>query len=267
VRLGVIGWPVAHSLSPVFQNAALREVGLRDWRYGRLPIPPDLFDETARALPAAGYRGVNVTIPFKAAALALADVPSERARAIGAANTLVFEPGGQITADNTDAPGLIAALPDGAGTVTGCRVLVLGAGGSARAAVWALIEAGAGEVRVWNRDRSRARRLCDELGGRAVERAEPAELLVNCTSVGLNASDALEELPLDPGRLGAFGMVADFVYRDGGAVVTRAAREQGVTVVDGLELLIAQGALSFEQFTGQRAPREAMRAALALGPS
>ena len=107
--LGVCGWPVAHSRSPAMHNAALAEVGV-DWRYLLLPLPPQLFSETVRALPAAGFRGVNVTIPHKEAALALADEATETARAIGAANTLTFGADGTIHADNTDAPGLLAAL-------------------------------------------------------------------------------------------------------------------------------------------------------------
>ena len=111
IRLGVCGWPVAHSRSPQMHNAALAQVlGLDDWRYQLLPLPPHLFTETVKALPAAGFRGVNVTIPHKEAALALADDATETARAIGAANTLTFEPDGAIHADNTDAPGFLHAL-------------------------------------------------------------------------------------------------------------------------------------------------------------
>ncbi len=183
-RLGVLGWPVAHSRSPAMQNAALQAVGLADWRYQLLPVPPDLFDETVKALPRAGFRGANVTIPYKEAALALATDPTPRARAIGAANTITFGDAGQIHADNTDAPALVEALPFAA---AGNTALVLGAGGSARAVVWALVDAGAGEVRVWNRRPERARRLCAELGCAAVDRAAPADLLVNCSPIGLQA--------------------------------------------------------------------------------
>ena len=137
--LGVCGWPVAHSRSPQMHNAALAAVGLADWRYLRLPLPPELFEETVRALPAAGFRGVNVTIPHKHAALALADEMTVAAQAIGAANTLTFEDG-RIHADNTDAPGLIAAIGE---RVAGRSALVLGAGGAGRAAAWALRTAGA----------------------------------------------------------------------------------------------------------------------------
>src|SRR3954471_15007162 len=109
-RLGVLGWPVAHSRSPAMQRAALRAAGLDGWDYQLLQVPPELFEETVRALPGAGFLGANVTIPHKEAALALATEATDRARAIGAANTLTFGAGGAIHADNTDAPGLIAAL-------------------------------------------------------------------------------------------------------------------------------------------------------------
>ncbi len=180
-RLGVLGWPVAHSRSPAMHNAALREVGLKEWRYQRLPVPPALFDETVRALGAAGFHGANVTIPHKEAALALADTASAAAREIGAANTLTFGDGG-IEAENTDAPGLIEALGF---SPLRMRAQVLGAGGSARAAVWALLRAGASEVLVWNRTYERAARAGARARGAAVEAPQSAEMLVNCTSVGL----------------------------------------------------------------------------------
>src|SRR2546423_6458960 len=132
-------------------EAAFAELGLAGWRYQRLPVPPELFAETARALGAAGFAGANVTIPHKAAALALADEAGEEAAAIGAANTLTFTDG-RIRADNTDAPGILAAI----GPVADRTALVLGAGGSARAAVWALLHAGARDVLVWNRTPARA---------------------------------------------------------------------------------------------------------------
>ena len=108
-RLGVLGWPVAHSRSPAIHNAALAHLGLEGWRYQRLPVPPELFEEATRALGLSGFAGANVTIPHKQAALALADEASDAARAIGAANTLTLAADGTIAAENTDAPGLIAA--------------------------------------------------------------------------------------------------------------------------------------------------------------
>jgi shikimate dehydrogenase len=259
--LGVAGWPVAHSRSPAIQNAALAAAGLSGWRYLRLPLPPERFAETVRALPAAGFRGVNVTIPHKEAALALADSATPTAAAVGAANTLTFEPGGAIVADNTDVPGLLEALPV---DPAGMTALVLGAGGAARAAVHALRRAGAAEVLVWNRTKSRAERLVADLGGRAVNTPEPVELLVNCTSVGLLESDSpFKSLPIQADTLGVGTYVADMVYRPGGTGLLHEAKERGATVVTGMEILIAQGAASFERWTGKTASREAMRGAVA----
>ena len=262
-RLGVVGWPVAHSRSPAMHNAALAAIGLSAWRYQLLPVPPELVAETLPALAAAGFRGVNVTIPHKAAALRAADDPTPRARAIGAANTLLFERDGRIAADNTDAPALQQAL---AAPARGAprSALVLGAGGSARAAVWALRDAGVADVRVWNRTAARAQALAAELGARAVGEADGADVLVNCTAVGLRGEDPFAGdggLPLTAAGLTRFGTVADYVYAPGGTALIHAARAGGVPVIDGPALLVGQGALSFELFTGRPAPRAAMEAA------
>ena len=189
VLLGVCGWPVGHSRSPAIHNAALAATGLASWHYVRLSVPPDRFARAVGNLAGAGYRGINVTIPHKQAALALAGEASAPARAIGAANTLSFAPDGRIRADNTDAPGLLAALPADFAPA-GRSALVLGAGGAARAAVWALRRAGAAEVAVWNRTAARAEALAQELGARAVPAPVAAELIVNCTSVGLEDGGA-----------------------------------------------------------------------------
>jgi shikimate dehydrogenase len=265
IRLGVLGWPVSHSRSPAMQNAALRAAGLGDgWHYQRLPVPPEIFSETVLGLPAAGFHGVNVTIPHKEAALALATTASDRAKAIGAANTLLFGDGGQIWADNTDAPALVTALGQRL-ELRGASVLVLGAGGSARAAVWALKDAGVDELRIWNRTPERAAELASEFGATAV--AQPligTDILINCTSVGLHHEDELEALLLSTHALDKHRAVVDFVYRDGGTPLVRAAQASGVPTIDGLELLIGQGAIAFELFTGVAAPVQAMRDALGL---
>src|SRR5687768_565598 len=242
-------------------EAALAAVGLEGWRYLKLPLPPELFAETVRALPAAGFRGVNVTIPHKEAALALAHGASDAAREIGAANTLTFE-GGKILAENTDWTGLLDALGE-RWSPAGRTALVLGAGGAARAAVYALREAGAADVAIWNRTPQRAAALAGQLGARAVERPGEAGIVVNCTSVGLgDEAPPFKALPLQADSLGAGSCVVDMVYRDGGTRLLEAARTRGADVIDGLEILVAQGAASFERWTGRTAPREAMRAAV-----
>jgi shikimate dehydrogenase len=256
-RLGVLGWPVSHSRSPAMHNAALRHLGLSDWHYQRLPAPPEVFDETVRALPEAGFKGANVTIPHKEAALALADDATPEARAIGAANTLTFDPDGTIHAANTDAPGFIAAV-GGSDHVRGRTALVLGAGGSARAVAYALREAGAARVAVWNRTGERAARLAEDLSIEAVESPIAADILVNCTSVGLR-DGRFKELPLSADALGDSTIVADLVYRVGGTELVQEARRRGCAAVDGLEVLIRQGALSFQAWTGLEAPIDVMR--------
>jgi shikimate dehydrogenase len=250
-RAGVLGWPVAHSRSPAMHEAAFRAAGLEGWRYQLLPVPPELLAETVRALGPAGFAGANVTIPHKEAALEAADEATDAARAIGAANTLTFADG-HVRADNTDAPGLLAALSEPA---AGKRALVLGAGGSARAAIWGLREAGAAEVMVWNRTSERAERVAGELGARAVPGPEPADVLVSCVPAGASP-------PLEPGE---YACVVDLAYGTEETPLVTAARAAGTRAVDGLEVLVHQGALSFERWTGRSAPLDAMRAAARAG--
>jgi shikimate dehydrogenase len=263
LRFGVAGHPVEHSLSPQMHEAAYRELGI-DAVYQRLPIRPELFAETVRALPGSGFAGINVTIPHKHAAAELADSRSAAVEAIGAANTLTFVEG-RVHAENTDAPGLIAAIGR---PLEGMCALVLGAGGTARAAVWALREAGAA-VEVFNRTSERAAVLADQLGATAVFETDGGggyELIVNTTAVGMDPAvsddEALAALRLDPAAIAADALVVDFVYRVGETPLVAAAKARGLTVVDGRELLVRQGALSFELWFARPAPLEAMRAAL-----
>ncbi len=205
-RLAVLGHPVSHSRSPAMQNAALEALGLADeWSYEAIDLAPEDFADRTRELAGEGFVGVNVTIPHKEAALAMADRASDAAREIGAANTLTFADG-SIRADNTDAPGLLAALPD---PVEGRTALVLGAGGSARAAVWALAGAGV-PVSVWNRTPARADELVRDLadagaGTESEGRLTPVsdeqalakgyDLIVNCTAVGMARRGPLRGAP------------------------------------------------------------------------
>ena len=256
---GVLGHPVGHSRSPAIHNAAYAELGL-DWRYVKLPVPPGLFEETVRGLPGSGYRGANVTIPHKLAALGLADTASPAARAVGAANTLTFA-GGRIEAENTDAYGLLDAIDR---PVTGLNALVLGAGGAGRAAAWALREAGAASVAVWNRTPERAAALARELEIEHAARPRAGDLLVNATSVGLDP-DVPDGAALEALGLGAVDppeLVVDLVYRAGSPTPVHSWAERGgAAVVDGLEVLVRQGARSFRLWTGAPAPLAAMRAA------
>jgi shikimate dehydrogenase len=254
------------------QNAALAELGLAgEWSYEAIEVVPEEFADLVRSLADDGFAGVNITVPHKLAALALADRASTAAREIGAANTLTFTDAG-IDAENTDAGGLIAALPEPPG---GRRALVLGAGGSARAAVWALGNAGA-SVSVWNRTTARAEVLAAEFGvvhERGGASGEPLpladyDLLVNCTTVGLAASSAtaggpgdLEPLPLRADSVQATQLVVDLAYGPSATPLIAAASSRGARVVDGLEVLVHQGAASLRIWTGLDAPLETMRRA------
>jgi shikimate dehydrogenase len=229
-----------------------------EWSYEAIEVAPDTFEERVRAMPGEGFAGANVTVPHKGAALSVADELSETAREIGAANTLVFEDG-EVRAHNTDADGVLNALPVSPGEK---RVLVLGAGGTARAVVWALVREAA-EVEVWNRTELRSQNLCEELGGRPVSDPDQSayELIVNTTAVGLRGEDPFEELPLAAGSFTTEQAVIDMVYGTEPTRLLSAAEAAGATVVDGIEVLVQQGSLSFRIWTGRDAPLDVMRAA------
>ncbi|HKB50016.1 MAG TPA: shikimate dehydrogenase [Solirubrobacterales bacterium] len=258
-RLAVLGHPVGHSRSPAMHNAALAELGLAgEWSYEAIDLAPDELEPRVRAMAGEGFVGANVTVPHKGAALSLADSLSETAREIGAANTLSFA-AGEIRADNTDARGLLDTLPAPPG---GRRALVLGAGGAARAAVWVLVREGA-EVDVWNRTALRAEHLCGELGGTPIDAPLQGayELIVNTTAAGMRGEDPLAELPLGPAEFAAGQTVVDLVYGEEPSRLLAAAAAAGATVVDGIEVLVRQGALSLRIWTGREPPLEVMRAA------
>ena len=258
-RLAVLGYPVGHSRSPAMHSAALAELGLgEEWSYEAIEVAPDAFEARVRAMPGEGFVGANVTVPHKGAALALADELSETAREIGAANTLVYADG-EVRAENTDAEGFLRSLP---GSPADKRALVLGAGGAARAIAWALLREGA-EVEVWNRTELRSQNLCEELGGEVVAEPDQAayELVVNTTAVGLGGEDPFAELPLAADAFAPGQTVVDMVYGGGPTALLRAADAAGATTVDGIEILVQQGAISLETWTGRPAPLETMRTA------
>jgi shikimate dehydrogenase len=255
----VLGHPVSHSRSPAMQTAALEALGLGDdWSYEAIDVDPAEFDARTRDLPHQGFAGVNVTIPHKEAALAVADEASDAAQQIGASNTLSFAEG-RIRADNTDAAGLLAALPR---PVDGGTALVLGAGGSARAAVWALAGQGA-SVSVWNRTAERAEDLARDLAGAAVSgevaREASYDVIVNCTAIGMKDEDPFEQLPLDPERFNADIVLVDLVYAGSESRLVAEARARNATAIDGLEILVRQGAESLRIWTGMDPPLDVMR--------
>jgi shikimate dehydrogenase len=254
---GVMGWPVAHSKSPrLFEHWFARH-GV-DGRYILLPVREADFREVYRALPKAGFRGVNVTVPHKEEALALADEATRAAEAIGAANMIRFVPGPRILADNTDAYGFLENLRAGAPhwrPEAGAAV-VLGAGGAARAVLHGLLGAGAPEIRLANRTAARAEALAEVFGPKVralgwEEREEAlagAATIVNTTSLGMQGNPPLA-LRLDPAPRGA--LVTDIVYAPLETPLLAAARARGMPVVDGLGMLLHQARPAFRAWFGR----------------
>lgn len=272
---GILGWPVEHSRSPVMQNAAFRATGVPG-QYVRFAVPPERLADAVRGLTALGVAGANVTLPHKEAVLALLDDVTPEARALGAVNTLVRD-GDRWCGHNTDAPGLARSLIEGGATLDGAEVLILGAGGAARAAVVGMAQHGARRVRIAARRGEQARTLVAQLqpvAGACV--LEPCDanalqgplsdtsLLVQATSATLEgAPDAqafADNLPLH--ALPQSACVTDLVYSPLRTTVLQAAEERGLRTIDGTGMLVHQGALAFELWTGQPAPVTAMRDAL-----
>ena len=251
----LIGWPAAHSRSPLIHHHWLRTLGI-EGGYTIEAIPPEGFAEFVQHLSGHGFVGANVTLPHKERALALS-VPDARARAVGAANTLWYD-GGELRATNTDIEGFVDNLDASArGWDTTGDALVLGAGGSSRAVVFGLIERGIKRVHLANRTMERARALADQFGDSVqaiawdtINEVLPrAGLLVNTTSLGMRGQPALE---LDIGLLPSSAIVADLVYVPLETALLKAARERGLKTADGLGMLLHQAVRGFELWFGQR---------------
>jgi len=261
--VGIIGWPVEHSLSPAIHNAAFRALGL-DWVYVPLAVRPETLPQALTGLSALGLAGANVTMPHKEDALRGCVALSEDAAVTRSVNTLVVSPRG-LHGHNTDVPGFAGFLEEDAGfDPTGRTALVYGAGGAARACVLALVRSGAGSISVVVRDPARAEAV--RMIGEGTERlvrvvawadgpSGPADLIVNATPVdGVGG-----ELPLPP--LGPGQLVVDLLYRPAVTPLVARAREAGADAFSGLGMLVRQAALSFELWTGQVPPIGVMSAA------
>jgi shikimate dehydrogenase len=268
--VGIIGWPVEHSLSPVIHNAAFAASDL-DWAYVALPVPPRALREALAGLAALGFRGANVTMPHKTeTSQLLGDLGgdlSEDARLLGAVNTIVAR-GGELEGHNTDAPGFDRFLRRDAGfDAAGATALIYGAGGAARACALALARAGIAGLTLAARDEARATPLVSMVRGFGVPvavvrpgavEAISADLVVNATPVGSPRAEPVH--PALP-RLGAGVLVVDLLYDPPTTDLQRRAREAGATALGGLGHLLEQAALSFELWTGSPAPLEVMSAA------
>lgn len=262
-RIGVIGDPVAHSLSPVFQQAAFDALNI-PVRYELLHTPADQLDDRVRELREGIFSGANVTVPHKEFFFSAVDELSDVATRVGAVNTIIYGKDGRLFGDNTDVHGFAASLHDDGFPFGESDAIVLGAGGASRGVVVALLDNGIRSVTVANRTFQRAERLIADLGDprlaacdieSALDRARKARLLVNATSVGWG--DA--RLPVDPAIFSvvdAEAIAYDLTYRDT-PFLQEAARRR-LQTIDGLSMLVHQGARSFELWTGQTAPLDVM---------
>jgi len=269
----ILGDPIEHSLSPVMQNAALEAAGIDGlyipWRVKAAGLATAF--ESLRGME--NFAGANVTLPHKEQAALLVDEVSSDAASVGAVNTIVSR-GGRLFGANTDGQGFLRALQEDGGFVPkGRRTIVLGAGGAARAVAWSLAEAGVAELLVVNRTVERAESLAGLVGRgtgvsaiglgigdrRIPEKVADCALLVNATSVGLSPSDPT---PIDPALLRPGVLVYDLIYRPRETALLRAARARGCRAMGGLGMLLYQGALAFELWTGRKPSLEAMRTAL-----
>jgi shikimate dehydrogenase len=271
--VGLIGWPLEHSLSPVMHNAAFAALGI-NWAYVPLPVRPEDVETALSGLAALNFVGVNVTIPHKQAVMRYIDELSDAARLTGAVNTIHIS-GGKYYGYNSDAIGFLNSLHEAGCDPKGLRVVILGAGGAARAAVYALARAGADSVVVINRTAERAAFLVDDLNlafpdstlsfeelstQTLIDLNNQVDLIVNTTSVGMyphvETSPWPAEVPFPKGAT-----VCDLVYNPLETVFLVQARAANAPTIDGLGMLIHQGAFALEQWTGQEAPVDIMRQA------
>lgn len=272
IKTGVIGWPIEQSKSPLIHGHWLSEYSI-DGSYEKISLSPEDFEKGLHDLVGAGFGGVNVTAPHKEAALALSDTQSERARLIGAANTLVFKDG-KIHADNTDGEGFILNVMAGAPDWNAASgpALVLGAGGAARSIIWSLLDAGVPEIILTNRTRERAENLANVFGRQIIvadwedsaQAASAVSTLVNTTALGMTGKPPLE---LDISMLPKSALVTDIVYVPLETDLLKSAREQGNETVDGLGMLLYQAVPGFEAWYGPRPKVDETLRNIVLGAS
>ncbi|MCY4080059.1 MAG: shikimate dehydrogenase [Caldilineaceae bacterium] len=271
--VGLFGWPVTHSISPQMHNAAFVARQM-NWRYLAFAVPPERVHEAVAALPALGLRGVNVTVPHKQAVMPHLQHWTPAAEAIGAVNTIVVEKDGQLTGDNTDGAGFIADLQAHNVEPEGKRALVIGAGGSSRAVVYGLAEAGVDSVKILNRTVAKAVDLAATMQSYFPEisidgaafpddvtgNAQDADLIVNCTSLGMEPH--VEGLPWEENvEFREDQIVYDLVYNPAMTRLLQLASTDGATAIGGLGMLVYQGAIAWEKWTGETAPVAVMQQA------
>ncbi len=268
-NLGVIGWPIAHSLSPAMQTAAIRAAGL-DYAYIAMPVSPEKLPTAVEGLKSLGFRGFNVTIPHKSAVMELMDEVDEDARRIGAVNTVVNE-NGRLLGRNTDVAGFLRGLSRQNVSVRGKRAVVLGAGGAARAVLWGLLREGTAGVTVGVRNAQKAREALSAFSGELevfswdgadfTGALKKADILVNTTPLGMTPKTE-EAPPVDWGHVRAEAFVYDIIYTPGRTRFLREAEAHGHRVTNGVAMLVGQGAEALSLWTGVRPNEGAMEQAL-----
>lgn len=272
-QVGLIGWPIAHSLSPVMQNAAFAALGL-DWQYRLFPTQPAALAALLESLTAKKIVGGNVTMPHKQAIMPYLEEMSADARLIGAVNTFRVQDG-KIFGYNTDNVGFLNALKEAGHEPRGLRVLMLGAGGAARAAVFSLAQAGVDRIIVINRTIARGEQLCNDMASAFpachftflpllvdsfVQTSTNVDLIVNATSVGMEPNEHSSIWP-DEVAMPVDTIFYDVIYKPTQTLFLQKAQAAGLETINGLGMLIHQGAVAFELWTGQKAPLETMRQA------
>ncbi len=265
VLVGIFGHPVEHTLSPAMHNAAFDRLGL-NWSYLPFHVLPERLGEAVDSIRALGLRGVNVTVPHKEAVIRHLDRVDEEAARIGAVNTVVNEDG-VLVGYNTDGKGFVRSLEEAGMMAGGKKIIVLGAGGAARAVCFSLLSAGASDLLIVNRTVERARRLADDVN--AVRTAASAagslgstsgyDILINTTSLGLHDRDPM---PVEESLLSSGLFVCDLIYNPARTPLIAAAETRGSKAINGLGMLLWQGIFAFELWTGMMPPVDVMSDAL-----
>ena len=269
-RLGIIGYPIGHSISPIFQQVALDHLGI-DATYEKWEVTPENVEDFVNGLRAPDSLGINITLPHKQAVVPFLDEVDEWATSAGAVNTIVNH-GGHLSGHNTDGPGFLQALLVETGyDPKGTRALILGAGGAARGILLALVKGGVDSLVIANRTLERAENLAqlsrdNGVGSEAIPisgdvlsgAAGSADLIVNCTSMGMSHGPDEDGSPLLAAQIPATAIVNDVVYTPMLTPILKEAAEAGATTLGGLHMLIYQGVLSFKMWTGQDPPVDVM---------
>jgi shikimate dehydrogenase len=275
--VGIIGWPISHSISPIMQNRAFLEAGLSSWAYVAMPVskyPYIRIKEAVLGLRALGFKGANVTVPYKEAVVPYLERLSDEARAIGAVNTIVIDSEGRLVGHNTDGAGFIKDLAEHGITINNKRALILGAGGSARAIGYALLAHGCTSMTILNRTKSKADDIANSFGDLfkdamidtgplikdSLVHANYADIVINTTSIGLASTQ--NQMPWDENvHFSPDQIVYDVIYNPKNTALLMHAQKDGAKTLNGLGMLVHQGALAFEIWTGHKAPVDVMKKA------